>query len=179
MFWRRRRTAEQESRPLDPIVFPVTRALTREVAEELAVQAQRLSGRRRIVIDLTGIPAFDTDGAFTMARLQERLGTATRDEDGWVIRRMRNTTVVQAGGHASADDLEAALSTALDQEVAIVVADLRGVPLTALGVDAVAFASSAAAVRGQELLVVNVDHDAAERLRLAGLSATTFVAPEE
>ena len=39
-------------------------------------------------------------------------------------------------------------------------------------------ASSTAAVRGQELLVVNVDVDTGERLRRAGLSATTYIAPE-
>ena len=90
---------------------------------------------------------------------------------------MRNLAVVQGGRDASADDLDSALSTALEQDVAIVVADLRGVTMTVRGVDAIAFASSAAAVRGQELLVVNVDVDTAERLRAAGLSATTFVAP--
>jgi len=200
MFRRRRRPTQPSASPLDPIVFSVTRPLTREVAEDLAVQAQRLSTRHRIVIDLTAIPAFDTDGAFAVARLQERLGgdvvtivgmrqAAARltgagdlahdsvDRDGWETRRMRNLAVVQGGRDASADDLDSALSTALEQDVAIVVADLRGVTMTVRGVDAIAFASSAAAVRGQELLVVNVDVDTAERLRAAGLSATTFVAP--
>jgi hypothetical protein len=46
------------------------------------------------------------------------------------------------------------------------------------GLQSIAFASSSAAVNGQELLVVNVDANSGERLRRAGLSATTFVAPE-
>ena len=35
-----------------------------------------------------------------------------------------------------------------------------------------------AVLRGQELLVVNVAAEVAESLRVAGLSATTYVAPE-
>jgi hypothetical protein len=60
----------------------------------------------------------------------------------------------------------------------IVVVDLRGAELTMNGLQSIAFASSSAAVNGQELLVVNVDANSGERLRRAGLSATTFVAPE-
>jgi anti-anti-sigma regulatory factor len=209
MWWRRKQAEPDDARPLDPIVLAVTRPLTLAVADELSLQASRLASRHRVVIDLTAIPAFDTDGAFALARLQERLGSdvvtvvgmrqaAARltgigaapdatldttldpvsDQSGWVIRRLRNLAVVQDGGGARADDLDAAVNTALAEEVMIVVLDLREVELTRAGVDAVAFASSAAAVRGQELLVVNVDAAAAERLRAAGLSATTYVAPE-
>jgi anti-anti-sigma regulatory factor len=201
MWWRRTRVEPDRARPLDPIVLAVTRPLTLAVADELSLQVTRLAPRHRVVIDLTAIPAFDTDGAFAVARLQERVGhevltvvgmrqaaarltgvddggTSSSDENGWVIRRLRNLAVVQDGGGARADDLDAAINAALADEVMIVVLDLRGVQLTAAGVDAVAFASSAAALRGQELLVVNVDAVAADRLRAAGLSATTYVAPE-
>src|SRR5947209_1323865 len=74
MWWRRKQAEPDESRPLDPIVFAVSRPLTLAVADELSVQAIRLAPRHRVVIDLTAIPAFDTDGAFALARLQERLG---------------------------------------------------------------------------------------------------------
>jgi anti-anti-sigma regulatory factor len=88
---------------------------------------------------------------------------------------------VQADGgattDATSDALEAPLADAVEQDVAIVVCDLLGVELTDIGAGALAFASSAAAVRGQELLVVNVTAEAAGQLRRLGLSATTYVAP--
>ena len=57
--------------------------------------------------------------------------------------------------------------------------DVRGLTLLPADVvESIAFASSTAALRGQELLVVNVSAEAAETLRVAGLSATTYVAPE-
>jgi hypothetical protein len=56
--------------------------------------------------------------------------------------------------------------------------DLRSARLTRSGLEAIAFASSSAALSGQELLVVNVDAGMGERLRHVGLSSTTYVAPE-
>jgi len=183
--------------------------LTRDVADDLTGQVERLPSDARVVIDLTGIAGFDTDGATVLLDLQDRVGhdrlsivgfrqaaarlvgsdavdtvqviaTAPR-EHGWVIRRLRNLAVVQPadGDVLSTDDLEPALSRALAEEVAIVVVDLRNTTeLTGAGLHALTFASSTAAVRGQEMLVVNVDGPAAEALRRAGLSATTYVAPE-
>lgn len=193
----------------DPVVLPVDHMLTRDVADELTGQVDRLPSDARVVIDLTGIAGFDTDGATVLLDLQDRVGpdrlsivgfrqaaarlvgseavdtvqvisTAAR-ECGWVIRRLRNLAVVQPsdGDVLSTDDLEPVLTRALAEEVAIVVVDLRNTTeLTAAGLHALTFASSAAAVRGQEMLVVNVDAPAAEALRRAGLSATTYVAPE-
>jgi anti-anti-sigma factor len=98
------------------------------------------------------------------------------------LRRLRNLVVVQPVDATEPDptNLGAAVaSAATDTEAAIIVVDLRGVSrLDPAGVEAVAFASSTAALHGQELLVVNVTAEIADLLRTAGLSATTFVAPE-
>lgn len=210
MRWRRgtHRATAVRTAP-DPVVLPVDHVLTRGVATDLTGQIERLPTDARVIIDLTGIAGFDTDGATVLLDLQDRVGhdrvtivgfrqaaarlvgTATVDtvptapappaEHGWVIRRLRNLAVVQPadGDVLSTDDLEPVLTRALAEEVAIVVVDLRNTTeLTAAGLHALTFASSAAAVRGQEMLVVNVDAPAAEALRRAGLSATTYVAPE-
>ena len=95
------------------------------------------------------------------------------------MRRLRNLAVVQvSAANADPDALEATLSEAIEQDVAIVVCDLRGTVLSDAGAAALAFASSSAALRGQELLVVNVGSKDIKRLRGLGLSATTYVAPE-
>jgi anti-anti-sigma regulatory factor len=211
MKWRARRRRQQAStdaavrQPTAPVVLTLTDPLTAAVADELAGKVDRLGHDAQVVIDLTGIPSFDSDGAAVLTRLQDRHGAeqvtivglrqatarltgvgpapsaTTAAAGGWVVRRLRNLAVVQAEGppgQASADALERPLSDAVEQDVAIVVCDLRGVELTDHGAAALAFASSSAAVRGQELLVVNVSTADMDRLRGIGLSATTYVAPE-
>ena len=210
MRWRRgtHRAGTSLRRALEPVVMPVDHMLTRVVAADLTGQIERMPADSRVVIDLTAIAGFDTDGATELLELQDRLGhdrltivgfrqaaarlvgTETVDappapaptvEHGWVVRRLRNLAVVQPadGDVLSTDDLEPVLTRALAEEVAIVVVDLRNTTeLTPAGLHALTFASSSAAIRGQEMLVVNVDARAAEALRRAGLSATTYVAPE-
>jgi anti-anti-sigma regulatory factor len=208
MRWRR--TTGRHTAPIavaDPVVLPVTRALNRETALDVVEQVDRLGGVP-VVIDLTGIPSFDSDGAEMLLGLQESQGlsrvsivgfrqasarlmgtgapaatttAAVSIDAGWVIRRLRNLVVVQAtdGEILSTDDLESTLVSALGQDAAIVVVDLRNtLELTVAGLQAIAFASSSAALRGQELLIVNVTAEGAEMLRGAGLSATTYVSPE-
>jgi anti-anti-sigma regulatory factor len=188
----------------DPLVLPITDPVTADTAGELVSRVGRLAANNRVVVDLTAIPAFDTDGAEAIVGLQESLAervtivgfrqaaarlTGTEvtpppappaEHEEWVVRRMRAIAVVHPGdsGTATTDHLEPAVAAALDAEVGIVVVDLRDARLTDHGVDTIAFASSTAALRGMELLVVNADEDAAVRLRAAGLSATTYVAPE-
>ena len=211
MWWRGRRRAKEappraqtsEITAHSPVVLALTEPLTAATAEMLSGQVGRLVPGTPVVIDVTGIPSFDSEGTATLAGLQDRHGpehvtivglrqaaarltgatatsTATTSGAGWTVRRLQNLAVVQAqpGGQTSADALETPLTEALEQDVAIVVCDLRSVELTDPGAAALAFASGAAAVRGQELLVVNVSAEDAGRLRLLGLSATTFVAPE-
>jgi len=210
MRWRKgsHRAGALRSAP-DPVVLPVDSVLTRIVADDLTGQVERMPTDARVVIDLTAIAGFDTDGASVLLDLQDRIGAerlsivgfrqaaarlvgtevieappappAPPEEHGWVVRRLRNLAVVQPadGDVLSTDDLEPVLTRALAEEVAIVVVDLRHTTeLTPNGLHALTFASSSAAVRGQEMLVVNVDATAAEALRRAGLSATTYVAPE-
>ena len=214
MRWRKgsHRAGAVRSAP-DPVILPVDHVLTRVVADDLTGQIERMPTGAHVVVDLTAISGFDTDGATVLLDLQDRLGAerltivgfrqaaarligtdvieappapssppaAAPTEHGWVIRRLRNLAVVQPadGDVLSTDDLEPVLTRALAADVAIVVVDLRHTTeLTAAGLHALTFASSTAAVRGQEMLVVNVDTAAAEALRRAGLSATTYVAPE-
>ncbi len=193
----------------DPLVLAITEPVTRETASALVSRVDRIAAGNRVVIDLTAIPDFDSEGAAAIAGLQERLGSdrvsivgfrqATARLIGgdpepddvprppapgsrpspWVVRRLRAIAVVQiVGDEQATDGFEESVATAIASEAGIVVLDLRGASLTTDGLQAIAFASSTAAVRGQELLVVNVEDATAERLRRAGLSATTYVAPE-
>jgi anti-anti-sigma regulatory factor len=205
MWWRRRSSAHpaEPGRSVAahvPVVVAVTEPLTGAAAERLSGEVDRLDPRTPIVIDLTAIPSFDSEGTASLADMQERPGNEhvtivglrqaaarltgaaparrqTATEAGWTVRRLRNLAVVQAEPGTNADTLEVPLADAVEQDVAIVVCDLRGVELTDPGAAALAFASGAAAVRGQELLVVNVSAPDVGRLRLLGLSATTYVAP--
>jgi anti-anti-sigma regulatory factor len=195
---------------LDAVVVSVTTPLTRETALEVGRQVDRISRDADVVIDLTAIPAFDTDGADALLALQAahasgrvsivgfRQATARlvgQEEtptvvtgpdlparDGWVIRRLRNLVVVQPQDESAPAPygLEATVAAATtDVAAAIFVLDLRGVAeLPPAAVDAIAFASSTAALRGQELLVVNAGPQVFDVLRATGLSATTYVAPE-
>jgi anti-anti-sigma regulatory factor len=205
--WRRARTPEPTARERQPLVLTVTDPVTRDTAPELVARVGRIASTDRVVIDLTAIPDFDSEGAAALVGLQESYGpqrvtivglrqatarlvgideltvqqARERGADsGWVVRRLRAISVVQATGDArsTTDSLEPVLDEALATGAGIVVVDLRGSELTRPGMEAIAFASSTAAVNGQEMLVVNVDAQASERLRHAGLSATTFVAPE-
>lgn len=200
----------QHAPPPDAVVVSVTTPLNRETALEVQRQVDRINPGADVVIDLTAIPAFDTDGADALLALQashasgrvsivgfrqatarlvgpdsavaEPVAVQVPDRAGWVLRRLRNLVVVQPQDESPVgpDGLEATLAAATtDTTAAIFVLDLRGVAeLPPSAVDAIAFASSTAALRGQELLVVNAGAQLVEALRATGLSATTFVAPE-
>jgi len=183
----------------------VTSPLNRETALDLARQLEQMPPYAPLVIDLTAIPAFDTDGADALFGLQESAGagrlsptlgrgvwpslvgvldadiTGTPVSTTWSMRRLRNLVVVQPA-QASGDglgELEDVVADAVLTDAAIVVVDLKGVlDLSASALDAIAFTSSTAAVRSKELLVVNVCPEVADVLRTSALSATTYVAPE-
>jgi len=218
MRWRRGRRSDPQSEGLqrqqatrDPLVLAIPEPVTRATAASIVARVSRVAASSPVVVDLTAIPDFDSDGAAALVGLQESLGSdrvtilgfrqATArlvgadvgiDTDGdsaaalprpvgeWAVRRLRAITVIQAKGDgpASTDGLEPLLHTALSEDAGIVVVDLRNAEITRAGIDVIAFASSSAALRGRELLVVNVDTTAGEELRRAGLSATTYVAPE-
>lgn len=192
-------------------MLTVTRPLTQETAVEVAAQVRRVPAPTPVVVDVTGIPAFDTEGAGALLGLQDAVGVGRlsivgfrqavsrlvgeADEaalpmpqpapaaapTGWSMRRLRNLAIVHGaeGAVLAGESLEPFLVAALDQDVGIVVVDLRPVAdLTPQAVQVVAFASSEAALHGQELLVVNASAETAEQLRRAGMSATTFIAPQ-
>src|SRR3954453_4337991 len=214
MWWQRRTSSPEPRRSgggaskrssRDPLVLAITDPLTRDTAALLVAQVNKVAEDNRVVVDLTEIPAFDSDGAAALVGLQEslrpdrltilgfrrataRLVGADIDTGGdevperpaprgeWALRRLRAISVIQTKGEGpvSTDGLEPLLHTALGEDVGIVVVDLRNAELTRTGIDVIAFASSSAALRGQELLVVNVDAATGEELRRAGLSATTY-----
>ena len=202
-----RRKAAKHAQPPDAVIMAVTQPLTRQTAQELARAMERVDRDAPVVIDLTAIPGFDSDGAEALLALQATRGAdrvsivglrqatarlvgpeepapvaSAPASGGWALRRLRNLVVVQpldttAATPANLSEAVAAAST--DTTAAIIVVDVRGLTLLPADVvESIAFASSTAALRGQELLVVNVSAEAAEALRVAGLSATTYVAPE-
>lgn len=205
--WHWSRAGDTATREAQTLVLTVTEPVTRTTAGALVARVSRIAGTNPVVIDLTAIPEFDSDGAAAIIGLQESFGSdrigvvgfrqaAARiigaddleaadapidaDESGWVVARLRAIVVVQADGNraVTTDDLEPAVTSAIETRAGIVVVDLRSVRLTRAGLQAIAFASSTAALNGQELLVVNVDNETGERLRRAGLSRTTYIAPE-
>jgi anti-anti-sigma regulatory factor len=207
--WRRSSAHPTATKDPEPLVLTVTEPVTRATAAGLVARVGRIAAGNPVVIDLTAIPEFDSDGAAAIIGLQESYGAdrvtvigfrqATArlvgsddpmlvtpeplqpaQQSGWVVRRLRAIAVVQAEGNVppSTDQLEPVLASALASRAGIVVLDLRGVQLSRVGLQAIAFASSTAALNGQEMLVVNVDSHMGERLRRAGLSSTTYVAPE-
>jgi anti-anti-sigma regulatory factor len=205
MKWRVARPRARHAIVADPLVLTVTDPVTADTARDLVTRVGRMAADAPVVVDVTAIPGFDTDGAEALVGMQEELGsdrvtivgirqaaarltgTASAATEPpaqrlaeWVIRRMRAIAVIHPSddGVASTDNLEPAITAGLEADVGIVVVDLRGARLTAQGVETIAFASSTAALHGQELLVVNADEVAAKELRRAGLSATTYVAPE-
>jgi len=205
MYWLTRRRPARHARRGEAVVVSVTSPLNRETALDLARQLEQMPPHAPLIIDLTAIPAFDTDGADALFGLQESAGAGRLSIVGfrqaterlvgvldtdivaapvtttWSMRRLRNLVVVQTA-QASGDglgELEDVVADAVLTDAAIVVVDLKGVlDLSASALDAIAFTSSTAAVRGKELLVVNVCPEVAEALRTSALSATTYVAPE-
>src|SRR4051812_44471559 len=80
MWWRSRRGRHRQAgdrasaAPAMPVVLAVTEPLTAATADVVAGQVGRLAPETPVVIDLTGIPSFDSDGAATISGLQDREG---------------------------------------------------------------------------------------------------------
>jgi len=186
-------------------VIAVVDALDARTAEQIAADVRALP-RQRVVIDLTAIPAFDSNGAGRLFELQEELGSkrvaivgmrqaATRmlgDSAGepprpetaligaWRVQRSHDVAIVAPASPAALVDstLGAALRAALRYDTAIVVLDLDFLTVHEPSlVDAIETASVSAADSGQEL-VVKARPVAARILRMASLGATTYVAEE-
>src|SRR4051812_28430430 len=140
--WRRSRAHAPEVHDRQPLVLTVTEPLTRDTAPDLVARVGRIATSSRIVIDLTAIPDFDSEGAAAIVGLQESYGadrltvvgmrqatsriigiddlalTATSSvavDSGWVVRELRAIAVVQAEDNrqVSTDDLEPVLESAI------------------------------------------------------------------
>src|SRR5881397_75942 len=80
MWWRRRRRAvdaradDVATAVASPVVLALTEPLTGATAARLSGQVARLDPQIPVVIDLTGIPSFDSEGTESLAGLQERHG---------------------------------------------------------------------------------------------------------
>src|SRR5947209_2143731 len=152
MRWRQRQSTSEvpgpgrDVAPMSPVVLSVTEPLTADTADRLGGQVDRLDPQTPVVIDLTGIPSFDSEGAEALVGLQERHGrehvtivglrqaaarltgvapppAVTSTGGGWTVRRLHNLAVVQTDDPAasSTDTLEAPLTEAVEEDVAIVV----------------------------------------------------------
>src|SRR4051794_10633488 len=69
-----RRKAAKHARTPDAVIMSVTQPLTRRTARELVRAVERVDRAAPIVIDLTAIPGFDTDGAEALLALQASHG---------------------------------------------------------------------------------------------------------
>lgn len=202
---KRPRSRAASPTPTDqPKVISLVDGLTRQTVEDLAADIEATDADRPVVIDLAAIRFFDSDGTDRLgalevefgqrvsivglrqatARLMELPGShpaaTAADTDMLPITRLHSTAVLRgrAGRPVQADALQRSLDDAFADDVAIVVVDFRDAPdLQPGAVDVLTFASSRAALGGRELLIVNVSATAAQRLRDAGLSATTYLAP--
>jgi anti-anti-sigma regulatory factor len=180
-------------------VRPVAERLTAATAAQIALDVSA-SDSAEVVIDLSAIAEWDSAGATAMAELADgsdgrvrvrgleeatdrMLGVGTSAPQSAAVpatidvTRLNAVVVLRpAGGPIPTLALEAALRR-LDRTVRTVVLDLAAVPtLTAGDIESLAFASSAAVLRRQELMIVNVAAGSAELLRRAGLSGHTWVA---
>src|SRR3954470_9459913 len=160
--------------------------------------------RPPVVVDLTTIPGFDSDGLSELLELRDGAGadrvlivglreaaarlvgavdlavepTAANAGSGPnLLRRMAGVTVITADPHTSAPQLRFTLNTAVAEDAAIVIVDLAELSaLSADVIDAIAYASSQVAMAGQEMVLLNVSALASAALRRAALAATTYIA---
>src|SRR5882757_8796257 len=86
MWWQRRRgsadladptatVGDPGREPLPAVVLAVTEPLTGATADRLSGEVERLDRRTAVVIDLTAIPSFDSEGTAGLAGLQDRRGS--------------------------------------------------------------------------------------------------------
>jgi anti-anti-sigma regulatory factor len=180
-WWRRRadHPAAPVPAPAEPAVetsiMTITEAVSRDTAPQLVARVERRASSGPVVVDVTAIPAFDSEGTAALVDLQAAVGNDRLSIVGF---RQAAARLVGSDSAASASVGLAGDGWVIRRMRAIVVVDLRGAEVTDSGILAIGEASGVAAVNGEELLVVNVDEQSAMRLRQAGLSATTFVAPE-
>jgi anti-anti-sigma regulatory factor len=187
----------------EPAVITLNEPLTRRAVQRLQSVVRGVSPERTVILDLATVPGFDSQGVVELQALQEDVGTnrlvvvglrqaaarlfglavgfangnqellsgaaaASRPTPGMVLVEVKPAS----SGHA----LHSTLQSAIAKDIAIVIVDLRSVAVSMEALGAIAAASRASALHGQELVLVNV---APELMRLLGrmdLAATTHVA---
>jgi anti-anti-sigma regulatory factor len=187
-----------------PVVLTMTETLTRRSAERVREVVRLLPRPRTVVVDVTTIPGFDTDGISELIDLRDGVGpdrliiVGLREATSRLIggadvaveptvgepsssvsrlRRLPGVVMLTAENGTSPPQLRVAVDAALAEESAIVIIDLEQFSsLSAEALDVLTFASSQAAMAGQELVLLNVSHDAVSMLRGAGLAPTTYIA---
>jgi anti-anti-sigma regulatory factor len=203
MPYRKRATPAVPRSRSEPLVLAMHDALTADAVQRLSERIRAVAPERSVVVDVTGVPSFDSDGIAALLAMQEEAGrervaivglrgaaarllgnaqlTVESSDDGTApgirVRRLPSLVVVTCTAMPTAGQLQRALENAIDADMAIVVADLE--PLTILTadlLDVLAFASSRAAMRGQELVLLNLSAGASAALRATSLAATTYLA---
>jgi anti-anti-sigma regulatory factor len=210
LLWRRRKSVvvllhdDVEPYPSDDaVVLTVTEMLTRRSARRVSDRVRLLpQPRPPVVLDLTAIPGFDTDGLTELLELRDAAGAdrvlivglreavarlvgafdlavepTAADAGANRLRRMPGVTMVTVDPQTSSGELRLTLDSAVAEDAAIVIVDLAELStLSADVIDAIAYASSQVAMAGQEMVLLNVSEPASAELRRAALAATTYIA---
>jgi anti-anti-sigma regulatory factor len=187
----------------DALVILLTESLTLESVRLMADRVRRVAATRRVVMDVTGVPSFDSEGTGELLTLQAEVGAdrlvviGLREASARLVgsadlslehtpvdlagsirlRKLPGLVMVAFDEAPTAGALEQAVDAAIAADDAIVVVDMAALPdpLPAL-VDVLGFASSKAAIHGQELVLLNVSTGAEVALRQIGLAPTTYLA---
>ena len=193
----------------EPVVVTLDESLTQHSMQRLRTLIRDVSGTRPVIIDLTTIPGFDSQGTTDLLALQDELGTErvavvglrqaaarlfglaamaadTQTEDTQTDDHVAASSRVlptpgmvflESKSAASPQLLNSTLQAAIARDIAIVIVDLESVAVASIEVlAAIRSASLAAAMHGQELVLVNVGDELARLLNRVGLAATTYLA---
>lgn len=189
---------------VDPLVITMTESLTLEAVRAIADRIRQVATSRRVILDVTGVPSFDSDGTGELMALQAEVGpdrfvvVGLREASARLVgsgelglepqpplevaasirlRRLPGLVMVAFDAEPTPGALENAVDVAIAEDAAIVVVDMQPLPDPAPAlVDVLEFASSKAAMHGQELVLLNVSKQAELSLRTAGLAPTTYLA---
>jgi anti-anti-sigma regulatory factor len=181
----------------EPAVITLTGPLTRQAVSRLGTLIAGGPPTKTVIVDVSDISDFDSDGTSGLLALQELAGTdrvvvvGVREAAARLLAiddllpapaaagqpLMPGLMMVTADVTAPADVLGATLTAAVERGISIVVVDLAGCPTIRADVVAVLVSAGRHAERrGQELVLVNVSPAAAAVLDGAPLASTTHVA---
>lgn len=187
----------------EPVVITLNEPLTPTAVRRLQSVVQGVSGERTVIIDMTTVPGFDSQGVLDLQALQDDVGTsrlvmvglrqaaarlfglalvavpekADPTEATSIEAPIPGMVLVDIKPSSSGLDMHAAMQSAIARDIAIVIVDLRSVETASMEtLTAITAASRASAVQGQELVFVNVAAEVMERLDRMDLAATTYFA---